>query len=332
MKKYTLLLMILCIALLAGCGRIGKPSESDIPESSAPSSAEPVPVESEQPSGITAEPPDVTGSKPNESHPVVTPEPIPSEEPQQETEPVVQVPVDPANINKELCGEWFSREADSTGEVRALKLILNENGHVYFDYGIPYREVLEVYEGSWRTEEDSLVMNLYGGPVADDGSYETDYCRDIEVRFRWEKQGIALVCEHTGEAPLLPGMVGEWFTFRPFDAFLMKGTWRAADGEMTEYILQLKENGGCVYRVTDRNGTLQAEYDGTWRYKDGQMSLSVNMCGGAEYDAGHSGQIAGMYSYEGVIQNNMTLIRISGSTLAPDMDAEGKAVFDKIAD
>ena len=343
MKKYTLLVLMLCMALLAGCGLVDKaePSPSVGEEKPTQSTTEPRPEESEQPSDDTVGPPDVSGSKPNESYPVESP--VPTGSMPEYTEPPVadepaDEPVRPSNdpyfepypdvrADAEFVGEWFARKADSSGELRAIKLVIGEDGAVSFNYGVPYSEVLEVFEGRWREDGELLVLELRGGPTADDGSYEQDYCRDIEVYFRWEEQGIALICEHTGGNPLLPGTSGEWFTLRPFDAFQYGGTWSTSEGS-TEYRLQLKENGGCIYSVIDVNGTLQAEYDGSWRYKNGQISMSVDMCGGAEYDMGRCGQIAGTYTAEGD-QNELHLTCLYGSELTPNMADSGSVSFVK---
>ena len=341
MKKYTLLVLILCMALLAGCGLGDKaePSPSVKEEIPTQSTAEPRPEESEEPSDNTVGPPDISGSKPNESHSVETPEPTVSvpeyTEPPMENDPADE-PVPPSEgpyfepypdirTDAEFIGEWFAREADSSGELRAIKLVIGADGTVSFNYGVPYREVLEVFEGRWREEGELLILELHGGPTSDDGSYEKDYCRDIEVHFRWEEQGIALICEHMGGNPLLPGTSGEWFTLRPFDAFLHGGTWTTSDGG-AEYTLQLKENGGCIYRVVDASGALQAEYDGSWRYKDGRISVSAALCGGAEYDAGNRGQVAGTYTAEGN-QSELHLTCISGSELTPGMASGGRVSF-----
>jgi len=225
----------------------------------------------------------------------------------------------------EFCGEWYAREADSSGELRAIKLILEEDGAVHFNYGIPYREVLEIFEGSWRAEGDILTLTMYGGPISDDGNYDYDYCRNLEVQFRWEKQGIALVCEPWGGDSLMPGTYGEWYTFRPFDSFLLSGTWNADGG----YCLQLKENGGCMYSITDASGSLLAEYDGWWSYRTGQIMLSVNMCGGSRYDAGERGQIAGTYKEEHNALNEMLITHISGTSLTDSMENGSSVIFKK---
>ncbi len=231
----------------------------------------------------------------------------------------------PAPAAGEFCGEWYGREKDSTGELRALKLILEEDGSAHFNYGVPYREVLEVFEGSWRAEGDILTLTLYGGPISDDGTYEYDYCRDIEVKFRWEMQGVALVCEPWGGDSLMPGTYGEWYTFRPFDSFMLSGTWSADGG----YCLQLKENGGCTYSITDASGSLLAEYDGWWSYRIGQIMLSVNMCGGSRYEAGERGQIAGTYKEEHNALNEMLITHISGTSLTDGMENDSSVIFKK---
>lgn len=335
MRKYTLLVLALCVALLAGCGMFDDSAPTNTPGSSSQSTADPTPTESEPSSGITPEPPDMADRKPVESRePAVFVEPDetdsqPSQgtsESEKETVPVPSPDIEnvPVRVDAEFCGEWFAREADSTGEIRALELILEEDGTAYFSYGVPYREVLEVFEGRWREEGGNLVLDLYGGPVADDGSYEYDYCRDIDVSFRWEEQGIALICEHVGGNPLMPGTSGEWFTFRPFDSFLLSGTWYADGG----YGLELSENGSCMYRITDKSGSLLAEYDGWWNYRSGQIMLSVNMCGGSRYEAGERGQIAGTYKEEYSSQSEMRLALVSGSALTEAMES-GSVTFKK---
>ena len=343
MKKYTLFVLILCMALLAGCGLTDKaePTPSVGEEKPTQSTTEPRPEESAQPSDDAVGPPDVSGSKPNESYPVESPAPTdsvpeyteppvadePADEPVQPSTGPYFEPYPDIRADAEFVGEWFAREADSSGELRAIKLVIGADGTVSFNYGVPYSEVLEVFEGRWREDGELLILELHGGPAAAGGSYEQDNCRDMEVHFRWEEQGIAIVCEHMGGNPLLPGTSGEWFTLRPFDAFLYAGTWSTSDGS-TEYRLQLKENGGCIYSVIDVSGTLQAEYDGSWRYKNGQISMSVNMCGGAEYDTGSRGQIAGTYTAEGD-QNELHLTCISGIELTTDMKEYGKDSFVK---
>lgn len=337
MKKYTWLALILCLALLAGCGIPG-----DTEPENTPGASQPVddrrPAESEPSDGITPEPPSVADRKPVESRePASFEEPTPAESqtPQESSEPEavpspdIQTDV-PVRADAEFCGEWFAREADSTGEVRAIKLILEEDGAAYFNYGVPYREMLEVFEGRWREEGENLVLDLYGGPISDDGNYEYDYCRDLDVKFRWEEQGIALICEHVSGNPLMPGTNGEWFTFRPFDAFRLSGTWYAAKNDGTEeYCLQLNENGSFRYSVMDAGGTLLAEYDGSWKYRDGQVQLSAEMCGGTRYDMGQRSSLAGTYREERSSEAQVVLAHESGSELTPAMEETGKETFEK---
>ncbi|MBO7739153.1 MAG: hypothetical protein J6S18_02170 [Oscillospiraceae bacterium] len=346
MKKYTVLIIILCLALLAGCGIFDKsdPAPTPTPDSPAQSTSDPTPIESESPGGIAPEPPSFADREPVENgNPgvIIVPDETPNipesepDSPEAETEPTPlptgDIEIVPVRADAEFCGEWFAREADSSGELRAVKLILVEDGTVHFDYGVPYREVMESFDGRWREEDDLLVLDLYGGPIADDGSYEYDYCRDLDVSFRWEEQGIAMICEHMGGNPLLPGTSGEWFTFRPYDTFQHSGTWSAADADGTERTLLLKENGSCNYRVVNESGVLQAEYDGSWRYKDGQISLSANMCGGEEYDAGRSGQIAGNYAVIGD-RYELSLNCTSGSEFTPKMKNGEAESFRRIED
>lgn len=343
MKKYTLFVLILCMALLAGCGLTDKaePTPSVGEEKPTQSTTEPRPEESAQPSDDAVGPPDVSGSKPNESYPVESPAPTdsvpeyteppvadePADEPVQPSTGPYFEPYPDIRADAEFVGEWFAREADSSGELRAIKLVIGADGTVSFNYGVPYSEVLEVFEGRWREDGELLILELHGGPAAAGGSYEQDNCRDMEVHFRWEEQGIAIVCEHMGGNPLLPGTSGEWFTLRPFDAFLYAGTWSTSDGS-TEYRLQLKENGGCTYSVTE-DGVLHEEYDGTWRYKDGQLTLSVTMCGGSAYEAGRRGQIAGTYREEYSPADELVLSHISGSAITGAMEANGTDTFKK---
>lgn len=337
-KKYTVLIIILCLALLAGCGIFDKPepAPAPTPDSSAQPTSDPTPIESESPGGIAPEPPSFADREPVENgNPgvIIVPDETPNipesepDSPEAETEPAPlptgNIEIVPVRADAEFCGEWFAREADSSGELRAVKLILGEDGTAHFDYGVPYREVLEYFDGRWREEDDLLVLDLYGGPIADDGSYEYDYCRDLDVSFRWEEQGIAMICEHMGGNPLLPGTSGEWFTFRPFDAFKLSGTWCTDNSR-----LQLKENGGCTYSVTE-DGVLHEEYDGTWRYKDGQLTLSVTMCGGSAYEAGRRGQIAGTYREEYSPADELVLSHISGSAITVAMEANGTDTFKK---
>lgn len=335
MKKYTWLALLLCFALLAGCGIIGDTEPENTPGASQPADDQ-RPAESAPSDGITPEPPDLADRKPTESREpavIIVPDeendrpPEVSAEPEQEREPVpipsADIEIVPVRENAEFCGEWFAREADSTGEERAIKLVIEEGGNTYFSYGVPYREILEVFEGRWREEGENLVLDLYGGPISDDGSYEYDYCRDLDVKFRWEEQGIALICEHVGGNPLMPGTSGEWFTFRPFDAFKLSGTWYTDGG-----CLQLKENGSCTYSITE-GSSLLAEYDGTWRYKDGQLTLSVTMCGGSAYEAGQRGQIAGTYREEYSPADELVLTHISGSAITDAMETNGTDTFKK---
>lgn len=339
MKKYTLLTLALCFALMAGCGLLDKPEPAPTPEIPTQSDSEPAPDASADPDGIVPEPPAVGNREPVEYYPQGSAVPVesappeeqpddslPSEQPEN-NEPIINT----VRPDAEFCGEWFAREEDSSGQLRAIKLILGDDGTVQFNYGIPYREVLETFDGRWREDGDILVLDLYGGPVADDGGYEEVHCRDLEVNFRWEEQGIALICEHVGGNPLLPGTSGEWFTFRPYDTFQHSGTWRADDSGRTEYTLQLNENGGCICRIVDENGILQEEYNGSWRYKDGQITLTADMCRGAEYDAGRRGQIAGVYKAEGN-ESELRLTCISGSDFTPDMENGGTSNLRKIED
>jgi len=330
-KKYTLLALLLCLVLMAGCGLLNKPEPAPTPEIPTQSDSEPAPDASADPDGIVPEPPAVGNREPVEYYPQGSAVPIesappeeqpddslPSEQPEN-NEPIINT----VRPDAEFCGEWFAREADSSGQLRAVKLILGEDGTAHFDYGVPYREVLESFDGRWREDGDILVLDLYGGRIADDGGYEEAYCRDLEVDLSWEEQGIALVCEHIGGNPLLPGTSGEWFTFRPFDAFKLSGTWCTDNSR-----LQLKENGGCTYSVTE-DGVLHEEYDGTWRYKDGQLTLSVTMCGGSRYEAGERGQIAGTYKEEHNALNEMLLTHISGTSLTDSMENGSSVIFKK---
>lgn len=336
MKKYTWLVLILSLAMLAGCGILDDPKPTATPDSPSQSTTDPEPVESEQPSdGINPEPPNLADRKPVENREpavIVVPDETddktdiqpPEENAVPEVVPSPDIMTDvPVRADAEFCGEWFAREADSTGEIRAIRLILKEDGSAYYEYGVPYREMLEVFEGRWREEGENLVLDLYGGPISDDGTYDYDYCRDLDVYFKWEMQGVALVCEPAGGDTLLKGTGGEWYTFRPFDAFKLSGTWGADGGT-----LQLKENGGCIYSVTE-NGTLLAEYSGTWRYKDGQLTLSMTMSGGSRYDEGQRGQIAGTYREEYSVADELVLTRISGSAINDAMENGSSVIFKK---
>lgn len=331
MKKYILLTLALCFALMAGCGLLDKPEPEPTHGVQTQPDSEPAPDASTDSNGIVPEPPTVGDREPVEYYPQGSAVPVesappeeqpddslPSEQPEN-NEPIINT----VRPDAEFCGEWFAREEDSSGQLRAIKLILGDDGTVQFNYGIPYREVLETFDGRWREDGDILVLDLYGGPVADDGGYEEVHCRDLEVNFRWEEQGIALICEHVGGNPLLPGTSGEWFTFRPFDAFKLSGTWCTDNSR-----LQLKENGGCTYSVTE-DGVLHEEYDGTWRYKDGQLTLSVTMCGGCAYEAGRRGQIAGTYREEYSPADELVLSHISGSAITGAMEANGTDTFKK---
>ena len=72
-----------------------------------------------------------------------------------------------------------------------------------------------------------------------------------------------------------------------------------------------------------------AEYSGTWRYKDGQLTLSMTMSGGSRYDEGQRGQIAGTYREEYSVADELVLTRISGSAINDAMENGSSVIFKK---
>lgn len=222
----------------------------------------------------------------------------------------------------ELCGEWYARKEHGGAEM-ALKLILEENGTAVFSYGYPYEEAIESFRGSWSEAEGILSLFLYGGGEGE--RYE------LNASYRAELQGIALVCEHMGGDPLLSGMHGGWFTFRPFDAFKLNGIWRTSEPALSgngerEYFLELKINGEALYTVTEYAEVLE-DYQGWWSYEDGVLILTLNMCGGRDYKSGR-----GIYGSYAEVENDMAELALElkyGDPLTDFMKDNGKEFFNR---
>ena len=231
--------------------------------------------------------------------------------------PVEEVPI--------FCGTWYTQATDADGLTRTLKLTLWYDGLVEYSYGIPESDILESFEGHWQEENGILTLELHGGPVNSEGTFDFTY--DTVCSFTWDYQSRHLWLSHTDGETLLFGTEGMTFSFLPFDAWRLEGTW-SADAIYRDwtYDLSLLENGECHFRISELGEEL-AFYEGWWfMSENAYVSLDLGLSSGQHPENPEMEHISGTYLAE-KYGNSMDFSFASGGILTLNMEENGYETF-----
>jgi len=231
--------------------------------------------------------------------------------------PVEEVPI--------FCGTWYTQATDADGLTRTLKLTLWYDGLAEYSYGIPESDILESFEGRWQEADGILTLELHGGPLTAEGTFDFTY--DTVCSFAWDYQSRHLWLRHTDGGVLLHGTEGMTFQFLPFDAWRLEGTW-SADAIYRDwtYTLSLLENGECHFRISEFGEEL-ALYEGWWfMSENAYVSLDLGLSSGQHPENPEMEHIIGTYLAE-KYGNSMDFSFASGGILTLNMEENGYETF-----
>jgi len=242
-----------------------------------------------------------SGSKPPDAPPETPPQP-PAASSEPAPAPSVSSPsgsnfADPVPVPI-FCDTWYGSAPAENGDVMALSLFLWEDGSAEYSYGYPNSDVLEYFEGTWKEQDGMLTLELFGGPVSNEGSQTEGEPYPLCATFRWDYQSRHLSLLHESGDPLLYGDESGFFDFLPFNVNALQGTWTAyAPQQELYYRLELLPSGEVNFELYNSEATLVA-YTGWWTLEDSYLCLSMGWLSGQHPERSDSQPLLGTYLVE----------------------------------
>lgn len=228
-------------------------------------------------------------------------------------------------------GSWFTEALNTSGESVVLILTLDYDGSVTYSYGYPQCGPLEYFEGNWQEEDGRLLMELYGGPA--DADSESDGVKyDASLVFEWRYWDGHLLLDHISGESLIVGMEGGSFDFVPSNYYALRGVWCSGqyDSEVGDYVycdLEFLENGECNLIKHNGEGTTYAAHEGWWSFDMGNITLSMKMIYGSEFQESIEQTLSGVYAAKIGTTGSLRLSYVSGDALTQYMTENGADYF-----
>lgn len=179
MKK--ILVCILCLLMLAGCG--ASKNESDKKD---------------------------RDNDKNESHT----EQIANKTEAEGLEEITELPEEDFVPPEGICNTWYCHTINADGDDYVIILVLNEDGTAEYKTGYPNSELIELYFGEWTLQRETLSLKVKGGMNDIDDGIETAH--GLEGTYNWLfENNMLILSDLSGDGLLYNHMTGT-YTFTPF--------------------------------------------------------------------------------------------------------------------